>query len=566
MEASTTIRKMMAGNRIIVPSYQRAYSWETPSGNTISNTHTDVFLTDLQEYIKSNAISAHYFGHFLFEEKKSSFDVIDGQQRLTTIVIFLSALFERLKTIRELSEDEEVCYEDMVKRYNTIRFSTVDYDNQLFADYVINKTKIDKNGIDTESARRIVKCCDFFRAKLSNGSEEYLTKMLFAVSESTCTTHLVRNESEAIQMFIFQNNRGKKPSALEIVKAKFMYQVHLYGDEEKYILIEEIKNRFEKIYKSISLIEYKIGEDDILLYTLKVYFNSLWKTNILDEIERKLLEENSINFIKDFTRSLCTSFEYLSAFFGKDERENFSIHSLVTLGCIAGITIAIPFVIKAYQFGLQSSEIGKLCAALECLVLRKRLIGTRADLTSRISDIFEEFTEESKEIQKIIARVELLKRTTEPRWLFWNNESLEQSLQGEINHALAKYILWKYETCLEKNGNNGYALTRFDSIDKPELEHIAPTTSSHYGRGYECYSMDIGYQETYINCLGNYLLLSKSHNCAIGNIAFSRKRATYIHNKQQREIQELVPEDGVWGKEVIQKRKEKIIRFILAQC
>jgi hypothetical protein len=50
MEASTTIRKMMAGNRIIVPSYQRAYSWETPGGNTNSNTHTDVFLTDLQEY------------------------------------------------------------------------------------------------------------------------------------------------------------------------------------------------------------------------------------------------------------------------------------------------------------------------------------------------------------------------------------------------------------------------------------------------------------------------------------------------------------------------------------
>jgi Protein of unknown function DUF262/Protein of unknown function (DUF1524) len=564
MEASTTIRKMMAGNRIIVPSYQRAYSWETPSGNTNSNTHTDVFLTDLQEYSKSNAISAHYFGHFLFEEKQSSFHVIDGQQRLTTIVIFLSALFSKLKTIRDLDEDEEVCYEDMVKRHNTIRFSTVDYDNQLFVDYVVNKTKIDRNGLDTESACRIVKCFDFFSDKISNRSEEYLKKMLSVISESTCTTHLVRNESEAIQMFIFQNNRGKKPSNLEIVKAKFMYQVHLYGNEEKYILIEEIKNRFETIYKSISLIEYKLGEDDILLYTLKVYFNSLWETNALDKIDKKLSENNSINFIKDFTQSLCMSFEHLSTFFGKDERENFSIHSLVTLGGIAGITIAIPFVIKAYQFGLESSEIGKLCAALECLVLRKRLIGTRADLTSRIDDVFEKFTENNKGIYPILTRVSFLKRSSDPRSWFWNNESLQQSLQGEINHAIAKYILWKYEVCLEKDGNNGYAPTRFDSIEKPELEHIAPTTSSHYGRGYEYYDME--FQEHYLNCLGNYLLLSKSHNCAIGNIAFSKKRETYIHNKQQREIQEFVTEDGVWGKEVIQKRKEKIIRFVLSQC
>lgn len=566
MEASTTIRKMMAGNRIIVPSYQRAYSWETPGGNISSNTHTDVFLTDLEEYSNSNAISAHYFGHFLFEEKKSSFDVIDGQQRLTTIVIFLSALFSKLRIRRDLNEDEEICYEDMVKRHNTIRFSTVDYDNQLFIDYVINKTKVDKNSLDTESSRRIVKCFDFFNEQLGARSEEYLTKMLSAISESTCTTHLVRNESEAIQMFIFQNNRGKKPSNLEIIKAKCMYHLHLHGGEEKYLIIDEIKNRFEKIYKSISLVEYKIGEDDILLYTSKVYFNSLWEANPLDKIDKKLSEDNSIDFIKDFTQSLCMSFEYISTFFGKDERENFSIHSLVTLGGIAGITIAIPFIIKAYQFGLQSSEIGMLCKSLECLLLRKRLIGTRADIIARVEDVFKKFTETNKSIEQIIARVELLKKTTEPRWLFWNNESLEQSLQGELNHSVAKYILWKYETYLEKDGKNGYAFTRFDSIEKPELEHIAPSTSSHYGRGYECYhTAGVDYQQI-INCLGNYLLISKSHNCAIGNIAFSKKRATYIHNKQQREIQELVPEDGVWGQDIILKRKEKIIRFILAQC
>jgi len=61
-----------------------------------------------------------------------------------------------------------------------------------------------------------------------------------------------------IHHLIFQNNRGKKPSHLEIIKAQFMFNVHLYGAEEKESLIEEIKNRFEKIYKSISSIEYRI--------------------------------------------------------------------------------------------------------------------------------------------------------------------------------------------------------------------------------------------------------------------------------------------------------------------
>ncbi|MFA7402218.1 MAG: DUF262 domain-containing protein, partial [Bacteroidales bacterium] len=211
MEASTTINKMLAGNKIFVPTYQRAYSWETPSQDNSRNlkTHTDVFLQDLLDYNRSSAKTPYYFGHFLFEEKGDSyFGVIDGQQRLTTIVIFLSALYYKLKTYRALTEDEEVLYENMIKRKSNYIFSTVDYDNQLFKDYVIDQTKKNKNGLETESARRIVKAFDFFTSSFADKDEEFLIKMLKTVSEATCTTHPVKNESEAIQMFIFQNNRG----------------------------------------------------------------------------------------------------------------------------------------------------------------------------------------------------------------------------------------------------------------------------------------------------------------------------------------------------------------------
>lgn len=229
MEASTTIRKMMAGNKIVVPAYQRAYSWDTPAEVSDRNTQTDVFLSDLEEYSRSNTNSPYYFGHFLFEDKEPVFNVIDGQQRLTTIVIFLGALFARLKSIRALSEEEEVFYEDMVKRGSLIRFNTVDYDNQVLIDYVIDQNKSDHNGLETESSRRVVRAFDFFQKYLSDKPEEYLTKMLSIVGGATCTTHPVQNESEAVQMFIFQNSRGKRPSNLEIVKAQFMHLVHLRG-------------------------------------------------------------------------------------------------------------------------------------------------------------------------------------------------------------------------------------------------------------------------------------------------------------------------------------------------
>lgn len=565
MEASTTVKQMLAGNRIFVPTYQRAYSWDTTIDKDESPKQTNVFLNDLEDYNKSSTKSAYYFGHFLFEERnKTTFGVIDGQQRLTTIVTFLSAVFKRLESIRPLTESEEVGKEDMILRKSVHRFETVDYDKQLFKDYVIDQTKKNKNGLETQSAKRIVNAFDFFTKHLEDKQEPYLLKMLDTIRNATCTTHPVKDESEAIQMFIFQNNRGKKPSNLEIIKAQFMFNVHLYGGEEKDALIEEIKQRFEKIYKSISSIEYRINEDDVLVYTLRVHFNSLWEINAIEKINRLLSEENPIPFIKSFTNSLAISFEHLTTFFSKDENEYLEIHSLVTLG---GIGIALPFIIKAYKFGLTISQICQLCSMLESIVLRHRLIGTRAEITSRLNDVYQDFIDDNPEIKPIVDRITWLKNVPSESWwwAYWNNKEFERSIQGAISHSTAKYLLWKYETYLEGQGKSGYSSTRFDKITSPELEHIAPQTPTDgkpVAAGYCDY--DEEFRQQYIDCLGNYLLLSKSHNCSVGNKPFLDKRNSYNHSEQQREIQKLTAENSVWTKEQIKKRKDKIITFLMS--
>lgn len=551
---------MFAGNRIFVPTYQRAYSWDTEFDKKNTPKQVNVFLSDLEEYNRSTTKSKYYFGHFLFEEKSDDkFGVIDGQQRLTTIQIFLSALFKRLMTLKSLSEEEQETFEYIIKRNSTCHFETVDYDNQLFKDYVINQSKQDKNGLETESAKRIVNAFDFFTEQLKEKDEVYLSKMLGIVQSSSCTTHPVTDESEAIQMFIFQNNRGKKPSNLEIIKAQFMFNIHLYGGEEKESLIEEIKSRFEKIYKSISAIEYNIKEDDVLVYTLRVHFNSLWESNAIDKINKLLSEKDSISFIKSFTHSLAISFEHLTSFFGKDEREHIEIHSLISLG---GIGISIPFIIKAYKFGLSQNQINQLCSSLESLVIRHRLIGTRADITSRLNDVYKKFTSEYSDIKPIYERVVWMKNTDDDSWwwAYWNNHKFAKAIQGNVNHSIAKFLLWKYENHLESNGKSGYKPTRFDKIKSPELEHIAPQTENPEA-GYDNYDSD--FINHYVDCLGNFLLLSKSHNCSVGNKPFLDKRDSYKHLEQQREIQRMTEENLTWTKEHIQERKDKIVKFLI---
>lgn len=562
MSDSLNIEKMIREKKIVVPDYQRAYSWET-SQDGKENKHTNVFVCDLEDYIKSKATTPYYFGHFLFENKGEMYAIIDGQQRLTTIVIFLSALFKELKSRRELNEDELQAYEDMVKRGSKYKFETVAYDSQFFKDYVIDSSKTNDN-TETVSAQRIAEAYKFFISYLKGQETETIEKLLNAIKTASCTTHIVENETEAIQMFIFQNNRGKKPSNLEIVKAQFMFHIHLYGQRDTEELINEVKTRFEKIYKSISRIENRINEDDVLVYTLRVYNNSLREGNSLERIDKKLSEGNdSIIFIKDFTRSLEESFDYLTQFFDRDEKEYFFVHSLVSLGSIA---LALPFVIKAYKFNLSIVEKERLYNALESLILRDRLIGTRADMISRLNDIYQSFSAENPSVTPIVERVQYLKETSDWWWAYWNNEQLEYSVNGYIKPYLAKYILWKYENYLEAQGKGGYNPIRFDRIESPELEHISPQTPTNgepIAAGYSEYDED--FKREYLDCLGNYLLLSKSHNCSIGNSPFKDKRDSYTYLAQQREIQKMTNEEHpLWTKELINERYKKIVEFIMS--
>jgi hypothetical protein len=568
MESSTTIKSMLSGTRIIVPSYQRAFSWDVGS-------QVNVFLSDLEDYIGSTSVSSYYFGHFLFEHLPADpsiplapYAVIDGQQRLTTIVIFLSSLFSRLTSLRFLTEVEKVSWEDMIKRSTSLyHFKTVEYDNSFFWDYVIDGSRVDVTGLETESSKRIAKAFNYFTDQLKDKDEAYLLKMLNAIRSASCTTHIVSNESEAIQMFIFQNNRGKHPSKLEILKAEFMYIIHLSGGVRKDALISEIKERFEKIYKSISKIEYNLSEDEILNHTLRVYFNSLSKDST-DLIYKELSDtsKDPLDFICSFTQSLTRSFEYLTIFFGKDERAHMEIHSLVTLG---GLKLALPFIIKAYSFGLPKAELCSLCSSLESLVLRHRLIGTKAILTSRINDVYQGFTLENRSIVPIVDRINRIKNVSSDSWwwAYWNNTALRSALEGEIDHRLVRFLLWKYENYLiSKAESKGYSLSlRFDAerIRDPAVEHISPVTPSvnPVASGYSVYDEEFTTQ--YLNCLGNYLLISGSHNSSISNDSFPVKYTTYTYLEQQKEVRSMSEPCGItWTKDLIRARKEKIITFI----
>lgn len=558
MEAKTTIRRMLSGNFIHVPNYQRAYSWD-------KDKQVKQFLIDLDDYIDSGSTTPYYFGHFLFEQKsEDSYNIIDGQQRLTTIEIFLSSVFKRLASIRSLTEDEKETKEDVIKRNSKYRFSTVEYDNPFFKDYVIDQKDISRESLETLSAIRIMEAFDYFEYELKSKDETSCIKYIECITNSACTTHIVNEGAEAIQMFIFQNNRGKDPTKLEIVKAQFMYEIWIsnINQEEKSEKIKELQERFEHIYKSISVIENNLSEDDVLLYALRVSFNTLNIDVSMEKIEKELKDKNNaINFIMNFTLELENSFESLKPFF--TEKKIYEIYSLATLGK----TQMMPFVIKSYKYKISDEDKARLFAELESLVIRHRIIGTRAHLEDRINEVYVEFTEKNKDINQIIDHIRWIKKEAGENnwwWYYWSDAKFKEALQGALDHKIAKHILWKYENYLISQEKKGYGFMQIEQIESPELEHIAPQTPSDetpVAKGYCEY--DEEFKNMYLDCIGNYLLISKSHNCSIGNVSFADKLSSYNVLAQQREIKEIAKDK--WDKDAIKKRNDKIVKFVVEE-
>lgn len=92
-----------------------------------------------------------------------------------------------------------------------------------------------------------------------------------------------------------------------------MHNIHIYGDAiEIDVLIEQVKARFENIYRHISDIEDFVDEDAVLTHTLRVYFNSLWESNATERINSELGQPSCIDFILNFTLALERSFNNLS--------------------------------------------------------------------------------------------------------------------------------------------------------------------------------------------------------------------------------------------------------------
>jgi len=534
----------------VIPVYQRAYSWEIAHWNT--------FLSDLREQVQGD--NNYFYGNLLLEtiKKDRQYEVIDGQQRLTTLTIFIRALLNvfSLRISKGESIDIDITQKESIyfKNGGMIKLRPVEYDRAYYDTVIIdNNTSVNSSSV---SQKRIRASKDHFEKELSKETTASLIKILEKLESTEITCIELDGKKDSALMFELQNNRGKDLTNMEKLKSYFMYQMYVFSPQEEIETnVTYISDLFKTIYLIINDLK-KINEDSVLIYHCQAYINGYTYRTIEDIKSTYKKSDDRVKWIKEFIIELSNTFSNIK------KLEACTNIYMKDLSQLESPVLIYPFIIKGYKhLDPQSKEFSDLANLLEILVFRYKLINSRADIYGRINQILQEFSGDTALLAKRFKQ-----KFNEEN--YWSDLRLRDNLNGFMyDNSVINYLLWKYEDSIQ---NRGYKIGCLQILDE-QIEHISPQTPTNgdpIKSGYEIgssgtYSEE--FQMKVLNSLGNLMLISKSHNCSIGNRSFSEKLASYTDNpllNQQAEIKEFVEKiSPVWNGKAIKKRHDKILSF-----
>ena len=531
----------------IIPVYQRAYSWDKEQWN--------IFLTDLKEQIRGD--NNYFYGNLLLEtvKKDVQYEIIDGQQRLTTLTIFIRALIDLL-SFRGQNEVIDIDFDSKEKIYfkngGNIKLRPVEYDRACFESLIVEGNNMFATA--TPSQERIKNGLKFFATELEKLSTADLLSILEKLETTELTCIELDGKKDSALMFELQNNRGKDLTNMEKIKSYFMYQMYVYSpEEETESNIEFVSNIFKLIYLIINDLK-SLNEDSVLIYHCNAFIKG-YPYRTLDDIKEVFINSiDKVKWIKEFVNELHTSFSNIK----KMEISNLSY--LQDLRQLSIPAFAYPFIIKGYKYYNDKEEyLNTLYNILEVVVFRYRLINSRADFISRLNEILLAYNGDLDKLKNHFKN-----KLNES--YYWGDNRMKEFLRGYMyQNRILNYLLWRYEDSLQNRGYNIGNCT----IENEQIEHISPqnpTNGEPIATGYDV-DQNNEYEQTFIdtnlNSLGNLMLISGSHNASIGNKPFSDKLLSYRSNpllKQQAEIVDFLEiEKNKWGTFEISDRQEKIV-------
>lgn len=319
----------------LIPDYQRPYAWTETECQTLWEDLLEFSFPE-DNYSKFNTDDEYFLGSIVTYINKGKMEIIDGQQRLTTLMLLLRAFYEKSGNMQD---EESILTRTNIEKciWKTNEFGKPDMNAlKIDSEVATDKDKdeflnILKTGkVFKEQDSNYAKNYKFFLDKIEEFLHKYPSYFAFFPTRilNNCILLPIEAESQdtALRIFSTLNDRGKPLSDADIFKAQlYKYFSNLNKKEEFIKQWKELEELCENIFNSAT----STPMDEI--FTRYMYYERAKMGIKLSTTEalRKFYEKDSYKILKQ--DNILTNLMELATFWNDIENQNNDRFSLKVL-------------------------------------------------------------------------------------------------------------------------------------------------------------------------------------------------------------------------------------------
>ena len=547
-----TLAQLIQGRLFRIPQYQRMYSWGRKQRQDLFN--------DIRKVQEQGSDRSHFMATVVGLRRKAEIigttefqfvDIVDGQQRITTLILLLKAIAKATdhQGVREEITDYLVKDDEA-----TLLLLQTNHDSSdFFAEYLRNGNHPPSREATTVADRELLSAmeeCERFVEEWLNGSESLVSLVTLLKNRLTFIFHEIADEALVYTVFEVLNSRGLEVSWFDRLKSMLMAVVFEAKTGNQVEIIEEVHQLWTEIYRLVGL---RLGMSTESLRFAATLRNPQLISRPLGEEQAALLlhdqsKDGSSQVIQTtrWLKEVTVAVDQLAA----NHRRN----AVTNIGQARMVAVAVYL-----HSDFTEEERNKVLRSWENVTFRiygmmgkdaRWMVGDYVRLAWRIANgkltadqVLQSLSEIGKEFSPHQAVQSLYDTDCYRHW----GEEL-------------RYFLQRYEEYLAKsagqNFNNEQWSHIWESSVASSVEHVHPQSQSN----------DDETNPTEVHRLGNLLLLPPGLNSKLQDNPPSEKADAYVKTGLliAQEVADLITKRG-WSPDVIEEREVALLNWALEE-
>lgn len=534
-----------------IPSYQRPYSWEKG--------HAEELFSDIHGFSEEGSADGYFLGSIVLikEDKKPAAEVIDGQQRLTTLSILICCLAELARDFgQDVGNFRGYLYEagnELEGLAPQARLTLRDRDQTFFAQYIqglkIDELRsLDLAQLDNDAQRNIARNALHLRnlTKDTIRDTAHLKRFAsFLLTECFLVVISTPTQESAFRVFSTMNSRGLDLRPTDILKSEILGQIQ-EGERDAYA------KKWEDREADLGREEF----NNLFGHIRTLYRPEKQRATLLEEFRKYVLtaEMDAKDFVDKILVPHVDAYQVIlegsyKASTADAERVNRALAWLGRIDHIDWIPAALAIMTRWRNKPAVAAEFFEQLERLAAWLLIVH-IGVSQRIT-RYARVIDGVTAGKKPSE--ISRLAISGKDI---------ELLVEFLEDDIytfSRRRLNYIILRLDSFMSDNA------VSYDH-KKLTIEHVLPQTVSPRSQWAQWWPKEED-REVWVHRLANLVALNRNRNSSAGNRDFAEKVDTYFKGNKNVPSYTLTTKMlGVrcWKMADLEKRQAELINVMLA--